>query len=101
MFSDRNEQGKEINGSYVHRVFVYKQALRQYVANNLNKNDQIVMNGRIGWMTNRMKQNNKEFYSGFIVANSINKLFNVNTAKDDLNKKSEVNEGKKKTLALR
>lgn len=101
MFSGRNEQGKETNGSYVHRVFVYKRALRQYVANNLSKNDRIVMNGRIGWMTNRMKENNKEINSGFIVASSINKLLKVNNAEDESNEKTGVDEGKKKNFSIK
>lgn len=43
--------GVDPNGMNFHRVFVYDDPLRQYVENNLNKSDRILVTGQINHIT--------------------------------------------------
>lgn len=66
---DRNENGEEENGAHFHRVFVYDEGVRDFVK-NLQRKDRVLLNGRIGHMTNT-QPDGKKLYSGFIVAENV------------------------------
>lgn len=73
LFVFRDDQGEDTKETSFHRVFVYDEALRQYIQNNLNTRDRVLVNGRIGHQT-YTDADGKKKYSGFIVANEIHKV---------------------------
>ncbi|XP_055298988.1 uncharacterized protein LOC129566786 [Sitodiplosis mosellana] len=78
-FTKTAEDGEESSGAHYHRVFAYDDLLG-YVKANLKKGDRILLNGRIGHMTNT-QPDGKKFYSGFIVAENIFRV--ARRTKDD------------------
>lgn len=84
------ESGAEGEGVYFHRVFVYDEALREFVRNKLTKTDRIAITGKIAHMTNT-SADGKKMYSSFIVADNIYRVArrNVQATEDNQNKEAD------------
>lgn len=72
-FSNRNENGEDTPGTHFHRIFAYKDEVRQYINANLKKSDRILVKGQIRHQTNT-EPDGKKLYSGYITADNIFKV---------------------------
>lgn len=72
-FSNRDENGEDTSGTHFHRIFAYKDEVRQYINQNLKKRDRILVKGQIRHQTHT-EPDGKKLYSGFIAADNIFKI---------------------------
>lgn len=87
-----SEDGIETDATTFHRVFIYDAGLRQYIQEKLKKSDRILLNGRIAHMTST-GEDGKRLYSGFIIADSINRVakrLSDNIVTNETNETNEV-----------
>lgn len=69
-------------------MFVYDQELREYVRNELQTKDRVLLNGRIGHMTDT-GNDGKKIYSGFLVVNDIYKIARRTSTRTEINDSKE------------
>lgn len=85
------EEGTNGEGVTFHRVFVQDQELREYIRNKLQRKDRVLLNGRIGHMTDTGKDG-KKIYSGFINVTDIYRIARRTSTQVEANESEKLHE---------